>query len=48
MSTACPQVGAAVLVELPGCAVSHEDTTRMALRAISPDARLTVLHAERA
>ena len=44
----CLQIGEAVLVELPGCSVQHEDTTRLALRAISPEASLTVLHLERA
>jgi hypothetical protein len=43
---ACTQISRAVLVELPDCAVSHEDSTRMALRAISPGASLTVLHLE--
>ena len=47
MRRACMQISRAVLVELPDCAVSHEDTTRMALRAIAPGASLTVLHLER-
>ncbi len=37
------QVSAAVLVELPGKAVSHEASTRTALAVIAPDAELTVL-----
>ena len=40
---ACMQVSAAVLVELPGKAVSHEASTRTALAVIAPDAELTVL-----
>ncbi|CAL8468160.1 g7699 [Coccomyxa elongata] len=38
------QVCGAVLVELPGSAVSHEHSTRTALATIAPGAELTVLH----
>ena len=37
------QVTEAVLVELSDGAVSYEDTTRMAMRKICPDAQLVVL-----
>ena len=46
MPHGCTQVSHAVLVELPGGAVSQEDTTRMALRHICPAAALTVLPLE--
>ena len=38
------QVTRAVLVELSDGAVSHEDTTRMAMRRICPRAELVVFH----
>lgn len=41
------QISHAVLVELAGGSVSHAETSRIALEAISPKAELIVVHAQR-